>query len=90
MSNWDSSIETDDDSGDGSDAYERRIKIEQKIVHEGEVNRARYQFENPNIIATKSRSGDVFVFDRTHYAPFPRVFERFNPTLKLAGHDKEG
>ncbi|CAO3700587.1 unnamed protein product [Rhizopus stolonifer] len=30
------------------------IQITQKIVHEGEVNRARYQFENPNVIATKS------------------------------------
>ncbi|KAI8889010.1 WD40 repeat-like protein [Backusella circina FSU 941] len=61
------------------------IKITQKILHDGEVNRARYQIDNPDIIATKSRSGDVYVFDRTS-APS----EEFNPTLRLIGHDKEG
>lgn len=66
------------------------IHITQKIVHEGEVNRARYQFENPNVIATKSRSGDVFVFDRTTYESFPKENEPFNPALRLKGHTQEG
>lgn len=66
------------------------VHITQKIVHEGEVNRARYQFENPNIIATKSRSGDVYVFDRTTHESFPKDNEPFNPALKLKGHTKEG
>jgi WD40 repeat protein len=62
----------------------------QKIVHEGEVNRARYQFENPNIIATKSRSGEVYIFDRTTHESFPKENEPFNPALKLKGHTQEG
>ncbi|ORX57400.1 retinoblastoma-binding protein 4 [Hesseltinella vesiculosa] len=66
------------------------IKITQKIVHEGEVNRARYQYNNPNIIATKSPSGDVYVFDRTTYASFPKENEAFQPALFLKGHSKEG
>ncbi|KAG1441763.1 hypothetical protein G6F56_011343 [Rhizopus delemar] len=65
------------------------IQITQKIVHEGEVNRARYQFENPNVIATKSRSGEVYVFDRTMHASFPND-ESFNPDLRLVGHSQEG
>ncbi|KAI9257645.1 WD40-repeat-containing domain protein [Sporodiniella umbellata] len=65
------------------------IQITQKIVHEGEVNRARYQFENPNVIATKSRSGEVYVFDRTMHASFPND-ETFNPDLRLVGHSQEG
>lgn len=66
------------------------IHITQKIVHEGEVNRARYQFENPNIIASKSRTGDVFVFDRTTHESFPKENEPFHPALRLKGHTKEG
>ncbi|KAI8373008.1 WD40-repeat-containing domain protein [Radiomyces spectabilis] len=67
-----------------------QIKITQKIVHEGEVNRARYQYENPNVIATKARTGDVYVFDRTMHESFPKENERFNPDLKLNGHTREG
>ncbi|KAI8084344.1 WD40-repeat-containing domain protein [Gilbertella persicaria] len=69
---------------------ETYIKITQKILHDGEVNRARYQVHNPDMIATKSRTGDVYVFDRTKYDPMPKENERFNPTLRLVGHDKEG
>jgi histone-binding protein RBBP4 len=66
------------------------IKITQKILHDGEVNRARYQIENPDIIATKSRTGDVYVFDRTTFDAIPKENEKFNPTLRLTGHHKEG
>jgi hypothetical protein len=40
-----------------------KIEITQKINHEGEVNRARYNPKNPYLIATKSPSADVYVFD---------------------------
>ncbi|ORY93041.1 WD40-repeat-containing domain protein [Syncephalastrum racemosum] len=70
--------------------YDSLIQIEQKIVHEGEVNRARYMTDNSDIIATKSRGGDVYIFDRKRYSSFPKVFERFEPTIQLLGHDKEG
>ncbi|RCH96588.1 CCR4-Not complex caf1 ribonuclease subunit Caf1 [Rhizopus azygosporus] len=73
---------------DTSDNSETFIKITQKIPHDGEVNRARYHNENPDIIATKSRAGEVYVFDRTTFDPQPK--NEFNPTLKLVGHDKEG
>ncbi|KAJ8662982.1 hypothetical protein O0I10_001159 [Lichtheimia ornata] len=87
----DTAMEEDDDSNaNGTAPYDAHIKIEQKIVHEGEVNRARYQVDNTDIIATKSRTGEVYIFDRKQYGQTPRVFERFNPTFKLSGHDKEG
>lgn len=66
------------------------MKITQKILHDGEVNRARYQIENPDIIATKSRTGDVYVFDRTTFDLMPKENDKFNPTLRLTGHHKEG
>ncbi|KAI9251363.1 WD40-repeat-containing domain protein [Phascolomyces articulosus] len=90
-SNDENAMETDDDNNtNGTAPYDSHIKIEQKIVHEGEVNRARYQCDNTDMIATKSRAGEVYIFNRKEFNPFPRVFERFNPTLRLSGHDKEG
>uniref|UniRef100_A0A8C3CV10 Histone-binding protein RBBP4-like N-terminal domain-containing protein n=1 Tax=Cairina moschata TaxID=8855 RepID=A0A8C3CV10_CAIMO len=44
-----------------------KIEIEIKINHEGEVNRARYMPQNPCIIATKTPSSDVLVFDYTKH-----------------------
>lgn len=85
-----SRTDTDDGNGTLNASYEPHVKIEQKIVHEGEVNRARYQPDNQDIIATKSRSGDVYIFDRKSYSAFPKVFERFEPTLQLLGHNNEG
>ncbi|SAM02247.1 hypothetical protein [Absidia glauca] len=72
------------------DPSETHIKITQRILHDGEVNRARYQFQHPDIVATKSRSGDVYLFDCSTYGAEPAPGEKFNPTLRLKGHDKEG
>lgn len=57
--------------------------ITQKIAHEGEVNKARYQPHQPNIFATKTRDGDVLVFDRL-------LSDQKNPILRLKGHTMEG
>lgn len=46
-----------------------KIEMEFKINHEGEVNRARYMPQNPCIIATKTPSADVLVFDYTKHPP---------------------
>jgi hypothetical protein len=54
--------------------------ITQKLYHPGEVNRARYQPNQPNIIATKQRDGDVLIYDRT----------KSDPLLTLKGHTMEG
>ncbi|KAI8982164.1 WD40-repeat-containing domain protein [Mycotypha africana] len=82
--------ETTNEIGGYGGFNDAHIHITQKIVHDGEVNRARYQYDNPNVIATKSRSGDVYVFDRTMHESFPKENERFNPALRLKGHTKEG
>lgn len=50
-----------------------KIEIEIKINHEGEVNRARYMPQNPCIIATKTPSSDVLVFDYTKHPFKPGV-----------------
>lgn len=48
-----------------------KIEIEIKINHEGEVNRARYMPQNPCIIATKTPTSDVLVFDYTKHPSKP-------------------
>ncbi|KAI3621980.1 retinoblastoma binding protein 4 [Moniliophthora roreri] len=48
-----------------------RIQVTQKINHAGEVNRARYMPQNPDLIATKAVSGEVLVFDRTKHPSEP-------------------
>ena len=66
-----------------------RISVSQKIVHEGEVNRARYQPQNPDIIATMSVSGDVLIFDRTKHPNSPTSTD-CKPDIRLKGHTSEG
>ncbi|KAL1925921.1 hypothetical protein VTP01DRAFT_7199 [Rhizomucor pusillus] len=62
-----------------------RWNVVQRIGHEGEVHRARYQPSNPDIIATKTRESDVLVFDRKQSTE-----EGCTPILRLKGHTKEG
>ena len=52
-----------------------KIEIEIKINHEGEVNRARYMPQNPCVIATKTPSSDVLVFDYTKHPSKPGISE---------------
>jgi histone-binding protein RBBP4 len=81
----------DDDRGEfgGFAGLECRLSVTQKIVHEGEVNRARYQPQNPDIIATMSVSGDVLIFDRTKHPNSPTSND-CKPDIRLKGHSAEG
>lgn len=71
-----------------------KIEIIQQICHPGEVNRARYNWHNPDIIATKTASNDVYIFDKTVHPSKPSTTERLDkqvkPQLVLQGHKKEG
>ncbi|KND04531.1 uncharacterized protein SPPG_00258 [Spizellomyces punctatus DAOM BR117] len=74
----------------GYGGQECRITIIQKINHDGEVNRARYMPANPNIIATRTVMGPVYVFDRTRHTSTPNPDGVCSPEIKLLGHTKEG
>lgn len=67
-----------------------RIQITQRINHKGEVNRARYMPQNPDLIATKAVSGEVYVFDRTKHSSEPERGGVFKPDIRLVGQTKEG
>lgn len=66
-----------------------KIEVEMRINHEGEVNRARYMPQNPDIIATKTPSADVLVFDIRNHPSRP-LNRDVNPKLRLKGHQREG
>ena len=83
----------DDERGEvggygGVGSTEARIQITQKIDHEGEVNKARYKPQNPNVIATLGSRGDVLVFDRTMHSNTPTG--TCEPQIRLVGHKDEG
>lgn len=67
-----------------------KIEIDVKINHQGEINRARYAPQNPYVIATKSPSSDVFIFDFTKHSSTPDPKGECKPELILKGHSKEG
>lgn len=74
----------------GFKSLQGKIDIEIKICHEGEVNRARYMPQNPCVIATKTPSSDVLVFDYTKHPSKPEPNSICNPQIRLKGHSKEG
>ena len=77
--------------GSGSSSksqFQVKFNIVQKIDHPGEVNKARYQPQNPNIIATMCTDGRVMIWDKTKFSSIP--CGRPNPTMELVGHEKEG
>ncbi len=65
-----------------------KLTIEQKIDHPGEVNKARYQPQNPNVIATMCIDGKVLIFDRTKHSSLPSG--HVSPQLELKGHASDG
>ncbi len=67
-----------------------RIQITQKINHAGEVNRARYMPQNPDLIATKAITGEVLVFDRTKHSSEPERGGVCKPDIRLVGQTREG
>ena len=67
-----------------------RIRVIQRINHAGEVNRARYMPQNPDLIATKAVTGEVFVFDRTKHSSEPERGGECKPNIRLIGQQREG
>lgn len=65
-----------------------QVQIHQKILHNGEINRARYMPQNFDVLATFSSNGNIYVFDRTKHPLQPR--ETFQPDAVLNYHQEEG
>ena len=76
----------------GKNSVEVKFNVVQKIPHPGEVNKARYQPQNPNIIATMCTDGRVLIWDRSKHSSHPAKDKEnvHNPDIALVGHEKEG
>ncbi|GMT00568.1 hypothetical protein PENTCL1PPCAC_22742, partial [Pristionchus entomophagus] len=85
-----SKYDTDKNEFGGFGSVTGKIEVEIRMNHEGEVNRARYMPQNAVIIATKSPSSDVFVFDYTKHPSVPPTDGQCRAQLRLKGHTKEG
>jgi histone-binding protein RBBP4 len=46
--------------------------------------------QNPQLLATKSPSSEVFIFDYTKHPSVPTSDNVCRPQLRLRGHSKEG
>jgi len=84
-----SRYDTDRGEFGGFGSVSGKIDVEIKMNHDGEVNRARYMPQNPVLLATKSPSSEVFIFDYTKHPSIP-TDTICKPQLRLRGHTKEG
>jgi histone-binding protein RBBP4 len=80
---------TEELGGHGASKEQIKFSVVQKIPHPGEVNKARYQPQNPNIIATFSPDNNVYVWDRTKHSSVPSD-DIPKPQATLTGHTGEG
>lgn len=69
-------------------ALPNRLRIRQKIDHEGEVNKARHSPLDPRLVASLAPSGETFVFDRDALPSFSSD-HMCRPLLRLKYHTKE-
>jgi histone-binding protein RBBP4 len=76
----------------GFGAVREKVRVVCRMAHDGEVNKARYNPGNSNLIATKSPSGNVYLFDRTKHTDSMQIdgHLKFKPDMTLSGHTKEG
>jgi histone-binding protein RBBP4 len=63
-----------------------KVEIKQIIPHDGDVNRARYMPQNPTLIATKTASSKVLIFDYTKFPSKPDTND-CRPTITLSCND---
>lgn len=66
-----------------------KFEIEYKINHQGEINKARPMPQQSNIIATKSSTSDIFIYNYLNHPKRP-IDLITKPEYKLSEHTKEG
>jgi histone-binding protein RBBP4 len=74
----------------GFGASAGRVAVVQQINHEGEVNRARAMPQNHFLVATKTVSAEVYVFDWSKHPSKPAPDGACRPDIRLTGHRSEG
>ncbi|RYR69873.1 hypothetical protein Ahy_A03g016412 isoform B [Arachis hypogaea] len=70
-------------------ASSAEVEVTQRIMVDGEVNRARSMPQNPSVVASKTCGSEVYVFD-VEKQHGKEQGGGCDPDLRLRGHDKEG
>ncbi|KAF2220543.1 WD40-repeat-containing domain protein [Elsinoe ampelina] len=81
--------EREEFGGYGSAKERIEFSINQKINHPGEVNKARYMPQNPDLVATMTNTGTALVFDRKKHQLQPKD-NTIKAQMTLKGHESEG
>lgn len=81
--------------GYGREVAAIKMKVVQKIEHPSEVNKARYQPQNPDLIATLCVDGRILIYNRTKHQSGINQNQisssvAATPDIELIGHTKEG
>ncbi len=76
--------------GHGKAKHAITFNVIQRINHPGDVNKARYQPQNPNLIATMCQDGNALIFDRSKLSSVPKEDGTVEAHMILKGHTKEG
>ncbi|KAH7822839.1 putative WD domain, G-beta repeat protein [Monocercomonoides exilis] len=75
----------------GFNTAKAQVTITQKIPHDSEVNRARFNPSNPAIISSWSTSCNIYIFDSRIKPTIEDSFHsKYRPQLILKGHSKQG
>lgn len=88
INQWNESLQ---ELGGYTSAKDYGTKVVQKIFHKGEVNKARYMPQNPDILASLSSDTNVYIYDRTRHPLTPPVVGKpLDPDVTLSLHKSEG
>jgi len=69
---------------------DKKLEIETKIRHDGEVNKAKASPIKNNIIATQTNKGEIHIFDYFKFPTKPKDDKIQEPTKRLKYHTKLG
>lgn len=71
----------------------KKITGMQEILHEGDINKARFMPQKPDLIASINSKGSIYAFDRTKHLSNSRLSitnNQFKPQISLPYHKDEG
>lgn len=85
LSNYDVELEEFTRSSTGNNKF----RVDQKILHNGEVNKARISPHKPDLICSINNKGEIYVFDKTRHSTTLLNSQGFKYDLKLVPKHKE-
>lgn len=83
-------VKIPDGNSAGPQKGKDKFTLDMELNHDREVNKARYMPQSHNIIATKTVSGEIHIFDYFKHSSKPLSPNEVKPNMRLLGHQQEG